>query len=138
VDALLRSELMARLNRDAAAIALRFGLRYRVIEPERPRVKRRYGVCYADGTIRIRLVHARTGEPLRYSSLVATLCHELAHLRHFDHGPRFRAFNQRILAWAHSNGIYQPRTAQRVPAPPPRATTACAAVEQPRQLRLFG
>ena len=128
---------MARLNRDAVAIALRFGLRYRVIEPEPPRVKRRYGVCYADGTIRIRLVHVRTGQPLRYSSLVATLCHELAHLRHFDHGPRFRAFSQSLLAWARSRGIYQPRTAQRVVAPPPRETLARPA-EEPRQLRLFG
>lgn len=128
---------MARLNRDALAIALRFGLRYRVIEPERPRVRRRYGVCYADGTIRIRLAHARSGEPLRYSSLVATLCHELAHLRHFDHGPRFRAFNQKILEWARSRGIYQPRTAQRVLEPPPREAIA-RPVEAPRQLRLFG
>jgi predicted metal-dependent hydrolase len=137
VDPLLRGELMARLNRDAVAIALRFGLRYRVIEPERPRVKRRYGVCYRDGTIRIRLAHARSGEPLRYSSLVATLCHELAHLRHFDHGPRFRAFNQTILAWARSRGIYQPRTPQRVLEPPPREPIA-RPVEAPRQLRLFG
>jgi hypothetical protein len=38
VDPLLRAELMACLNRDAAAIAARFGLRYRAIEPERPRV----------------------------------------------------------------------------------------------------
>jgi predicted metal-dependent hydrolase len=137
VDPLLRAELMARLNRDAVAIALRFGLRYRVIEPERPRVRRRYGVCYADGTIRIRLAHARTGEPLRYSSLVATLCHELAHLRHFNHGPRFRAFNQTVLEWARSRGIYQPRNAQRVLAPPPREPIA-RPVEGPRQLRLFG
>jgi predicted metal-dependent hydrolase len=128
---------MARLNRDAVAIALRFGLRYRVIEPERPRVRRRYGVCYADGTIRIRLAHARSGEPLRYSSLVATLCHELAHLRHFDHGPRFRAFNQRILAWARSRGIYRPRSAEPLPAEPPHQRAARSAAE-PRQLQLFG
>ena len=95
---------MARLERDAAVIATRFGLRYRVIEAERPRVKRRYGVCYRDGTIRIRLAHVVTGQPLRYSSLVATLCHELAHLRHFDHGLRFRSFNQRIVEWARQAG----------------------------------
>ena len=129
---------MTRLNRDAFAIALRFGLRYRVIEPERPQVKRRYGVCYADGTIRIRLAHARTGEPLRYSSLVATLCHELAHLQHFDHGPRFRAFNERLLAWARGQGIYRPHSEQPArQAPPPRPPRAPSA-EAPRQLRLFG
>ena len=129
---------MTRLNRDAVVIALRFGLRYRVIESERPRVKRRYGVCYRDGTIRIRLAHARTGEPLRYSSLVATLCHELAHLRHFDHGPRFRAFNQTILEWARSRGIYRPRTPQPLPQAPPREPITGPVEEAPRQLRLFG
>jgi predicted metal-dependent hydrolase len=138
VDPLLRSELMERLNRDASAIAHRFALRYRVIEPEPPRVRRRYGVCYADGTIRIRLSHAKTGEPLRYSSLVATLCHELAHLRHFDHGPRFRVFNQALLAWARSRGIYRPRGASppavRKP-PPPRPVPRA---QPPLQLGLFG
>jgi predicted metal-dependent hydrolase len=134
VDPLLRAELMVRLNRDAAVIATHFGLRYRVIEAESPRVRRRYGVCYRDGTIRIRLAHVVTGRPLRYSSLVATLCHELAHLRHFDHGARFRGFNQRILEWARSTGIYRPRMEPtprtRAPAPPPRPA--------PRQLTLFG
>ena len=133
----MRSELMARLNRDATVIAVRFGLRYRVIEPERTQVRRRYGVCYADGTIRIRLAHARTGEPLRYSSLVATLCHELAHLRHFDHGLPFRSFNQAILAWARSRGIYRPGNGRPVLEPPRREPVA-RPVEGPRQLRLFG
>jgi predicted metal-dependent hydrolase len=115
-------------------------LRYRAIEPESPRVRRRYGVCYRDGTIRIRLAHVVTGKPLRYSSLVATLCHELAHLRHFDHSMRFRNFNQRILEWARQAGIYRPHT-ERIPAPvraspvPQRAPRTPAA---PRQLTLFG
>jgi predicted metal-dependent hydrolase len=140
VDPLLRAELMACLNRDAAAIAARFGLRYRAIEPERPRVKRRYGVCYRDGTIRIRLAHVVTGKPLLYSSLVATLCHELAHLRHFDHSPRFRTFNQRVLEWARQAGIYRPRvdreTRTELPARqfPPRVPRSAQA---PLQLTLF-
>jgi predicted metal-dependent hydrolase len=140
VDPVLCAELMARLNRDAALIAARFGLRYRAIEPERPRVKRRYGVCYRDGTIRIRLAHVVTGRPLLYSSLVATLCHELAHLRHFDHGVRFRSFNQHVLEWARQAGIYRPRaereTSNAVPARrlSPRAARS---TEAPRQLTLF-
>jgi hypothetical protein len=100
--------LIARLNRDGAALAARFGLAYRVIEAERPRVKRRYGVCYADGTIRIRLRHAATGKPLKYSSLVNTLCHELAHLKHFNHGLRFQRFYRKILEYARAARIYRP------------------------------
>jgi hypothetical protein len=129
---------MTRLNRDAAMIAGRFGLRYRVIEPERPRVKRRYGVCFSDGTIRIRLAHAKTGAPLRYSSLVATLCHELAHLRHFNHGPRFRTFNQVLLEWARSSGIYRPQRPRRTQPEAEAAAEVPRAIEVPCQLPLFG
>lgn len=141
MDPLQRSELIVRLERDAAVIATRFGLRYRVIEAESPRVRRRYGVCFRDGTIRIRLAHVVTGHPLRYSSLVATLCHELAHLRHFNHGVRFRSFNQHLLEWARQAGIYRPhepsvRPAARPPVPPLDSRPVLPAV--PRQLTLFG
>jgi hypothetical protein len=99
---------MTRLERDAQRICIRFGLRYRVLEPERSNVKSRYGVCFSDGTIRIRLRHATTGRPLKYSSLVSTLCHELAHLKHFNHGLRFRAYYAQILEWCRAEGIYRP------------------------------
>jgi len=143
-----KKALMARLESDAQRICARFGLRYRVLEPERANVKRRYGVCFSDGTIRIRLFHVTTRKPLKYSSLVNTLCHELAHLRHFNHGPRFQDFYAQLLAWARREGIYRPgreagaetllgstttkpaatRPRVRTPAAPPRAA----------QLELFG
>lgn len=141
-------ELIERLERDAAQIARVFALRYRTIEPERPQVKRRLGVCYRDGTIRIRLFHATTGRPLKYSSLVDTLCHELAHLRHFNHGRRFQAFYRRILEHARSRGIYRPGADEPVPvraAPSPRRASLRAPSARPepalrpapQQLALF-
>jgi len=135
-------ELMGRLGRDAKRLAARFGLAYRRLEAERPNVKRRYGVCFSDGTIRIRLHHAVSRRPLKYSSLVNTLCHELAHLRHFDHGPRFKAFYLAILDYARGEGIYRPgpeptpRLAARAPNPPPGPRRR--APEGPEQLLLFG
>jgi hypothetical protein len=149
------SELIARLARDAERIAAKFGLRYRVIEAERPSVRRRYGVCYADGTIRIRLRHAASGRPLKYSSLVNTLCHELAHLRHFNHGLRFRSFYRRLLDYARAEGIYRPaprtpRALRGAPDVVPGARVAPASPglrarrgprppeADPRQLTLFG
>lgn len=111
-----RAKLLARLRRDAKRIAAKFGLTYTAIEAEAPRVKRRYGACFSDGRIKIRLSHARTGRPLKYSSMIDTLCHELAHLKHFNHGRRFRVFYQEILAWAREAGIYQP--APRVASDP--------------------
>src|SRR5262245_38202465 len=146
--------LIERLNRDAARIAERFGLSYRAIEGERPSVRSRYGVCYADGRIRIRLRHVATGRSLKYSSLVNTLCHARcpasAHLRHSDPGPRFQAVYLRVLEYARSEGIYQPGPAPRAPLPtraqpaaaravPPRRarTDATRPAADPRQLALF-
>ncbi len=126
-------QLMARLHRDAAILASRFGLRYRALEAERPNVKSRYGVCFSDGTIRIRLRHATTGRPLKYSSLVNTLCHELAHLRHFDHGLRFQQLYGQILEFARDQGIYQPRAVVARTSSPPRATAEPAPGQRPRQ-----
>lgn len=102
-------ETMARLTRDATHLCEVFQLQYRALEPERAGVKSRYGACFSDGTIKIRLYHATTGRTLRYSSLIDTLCHELAHLRHFNHGPRFKVLYQRILAYARSAAIYRPK-----------------------------
>jgi hypothetical protein len=154
MDRKTRRELVERLNRDATLIATRFGLRYRAVEADRANATSRYGICYSDGTIRIRLRHATTGRPLKYSSLVNTLCHELAHLRHFNHGPRFKDFYLRILGYAREVGIYQPgrrRPAARPAAlaPPgrqtptqPAASTATAPQPAPSagavQLDLFG
>lgn len=101
-------QVLLSLRRDATRLARAYRLPLQSIEAERANVKRRYGVCYDDGSIRIRLRHVRTGELLKYSSLVDTLCHELAHLRHFDHGPRFEALYRNILAYARRNGIYRP------------------------------
>jgi hypothetical protein len=120
VDRATSRSLIARLNRDAEKIAWRFGLRYRSIEAERANVKSRYGICYEDGVIKIRLRHVVTGQPLLYSSLVSTLCHELAHLRHFNHGVRFRAFNMELLEFAREQGIYRPGRRPSRPAAAPR------------------
>jgi predicted metal-dependent hydrolase len=122
-------ELMERLERDAARIAGQFRLRYRSLGAERAHVKSHYGICYSDGSIRIRLRHAVTGQPLKYSSLVNTLCHELAHLRHFDHGERFKAFYLELLAFARREGIYRPGPRGRAGPQPPEAG--------PVQLALF-
>lgn len=106
-----REGLLVRLRLDAETIAAAFGLAYREISPARRDTRSFYGLCDRRGSIRIRLHHARTGRGLRYSSLINTLCHELAHLRHFNHGPEFVAFYRRILEWARREGLYRPSRA---------------------------
>jgi predicted metal-dependent hydrolase len=101
-------QAMRTLQRYAADLTESFGLRLLALQPERPNVRSRYGICYEDGLIRIRLRHARTGRMLKDSSLVDTLCHELAHLRHMNHGLRFRALYRKILERARQLGYYRP------------------------------
>jgi len=140
MDRSTRRALIEELVRDGERLAADFGLRYRAIEAEPTHVRSRYGVCYADGTIRIRLRHAATGRPLKYSSLVNTLCHELAHLRHFNHGPRFQTLYLRILEHARARGIYQPSArGARQAAPVEPAARAPAPRRETRggQLELF-
>ena len=142
LDQATKRELLAFLERDARHLCARFGLRYRVLEAERANVKRRYGVCFSDGTIRIRLRHAATGRALKYSSLVNTLCHELAHLRHFNHGPHFQALYGQILECARRDGIYKPKAAVDTNRPAVIRTAASAPVRAPsgsiRQTRPAG
>ncbi len=145
-------ELMERLNRDAEYLSRYFGLQFRILQAERANVKRRFGVCFSDGTIKIRLFHATTGRPLKYSSLIDTLCHELAHLRHFNHGERFQDFYRHILEHARRQGIYRPaplrpRPPVQAPARPsrlpagetgsPPAPGRNSGTGGPRQLTLF-
>lgn len=97
------------LERDARHLAGQFRLRLARLDRESGRVKRRFGSCDSDGVIRIRLRNRRNGDYLKYSSLVATLCHELAHLRFMDHGTGFRSLYADILQFARATEIYRPR-----------------------------
>ncbi|HXV77588.1 MAG TPA: Wss1p-related putative metallopeptidase [Candidatus Polarisedimenticolaceae bacterium] len=115
-------ETIDRLRSWGAELAEHFQLRVRSIDVERDGVVRHYGICYDDGTIRIRLRHARSGKLLKESSLVDTLCHELAHLKHLDHSIRFRRLYVRILEQAREWGYYRPGPGE---------------TRRPRQLALF-
>lgn len=107
-----KKALINKLRNDAQVIADHFDLDFKMIRAERANVKNRYGACTSDGVITIRLWNIKTNRPLRYSSLIDTLCHELAHLRHFNHGPAFKTFYIEILSWARKQGIYRPKGAK--------------------------
>jgi hypothetical protein len=106
-------EILKRLERDARELAAHFRLPLTRLAKESSRVKRRFGSCDSKGVIRIRLRNCRNGRPLKYSSLVATLCHELAHLVYMNHGRRFQTLDARILGFARENRIYRPRAVTR-------------------------
>jgi hypothetical protein len=113
--------VMDRLHAIGLDLASRFRLAWKALEAEAEGVNGHYGICYRDGTIRIRLRHAKTGRMLKESSLVDTLCHELAHLRHFDHSERFRRFHRRIQDEARRLGYYRPRSGEKPAGPRQRS-----------------
>lgn len=113
-------------------IAEAFGLRWASLGRTR-RDAKIYGCCDSDGHIRIRLRSRASGAPLRYSSLIATVCHELAHLRYMDHGRRFQALHRSILEWARQRGIYQPEPAVRRPFGQEGASSRSLAASGPRR-----
>jgi hypothetical protein len=129
-------ELVERLRNDANRVAKRFGLPTFELDADRADARDRYGLCFSDGRIRVRLVHVRTGHSLKYSALIDTVVHELAHLRYMDHGPRWEALYQRMLQWCRNEGIYEPGAV--VPFRKRSRSTPCPAVAVIEQLSLFG
>lgn len=125
-------ELVERLRADAARVAEHFELPRFELDADRPDARDRYGVCFEDGRIRVRLIHVRTGRALRYSALIDTVVHELAHLRHMNHGPRWEALYEQMLAWCRKEEIYAPQPRRSTPAVVSETPTA-----QPTQLGLF-
>jgi hypothetical protein len=129
--------MMGRLREIAEIVGAPFELRAKSITVERTDAGH-YGICYDDGRIKIRLRHATTGRMLRESSLVNTVCHELAHLEHMNHGDEFKALFARVLEFARDRGIYKPQSNApsstcgiALPREAPRAR-----VEEPEQLSL--
>lgn len=129
--------LLERLRRDGHAIGEPFDLRFRSLRRTRSDA-RIYGCCDSEGNIRIRLRSRATGEFLKYSSLLATLCHELAHLRHFDHGTDFARLYRQLLDHARVLGLYRP-AGSGMSAPPVVARSInpaiAASAARPRRRR---
>ncbi len=137
-----RARAIERLRKHAALLASAFDLPLRSIEPESERVQSRWGICYADGSIQIRLHQLRSQNVLKYSVMVDTLCHELAHLRHFNHGQSFWKLYRHIRAYAERHGIYRPgpEAALEPPTPfrsPPADSQRADSRHVPAQLELF-
>ncbi len=104
------NQLLAKIRKDARRISRAFKLKYLEITTELPDARDRFGSCDEDKVIRIRLTKLRDGKFMKYWNLVNTLCHEMAHLRHMDHGKDFKRLNRDILAWARERQIYIPNS----------------------------
>lgn len=102
------AEVLRRLRADAARIGSPFGLRCASLRAAR-RDAKLYGVCDDLGHIRIRLRAIESRRSLPYGALIDTLCHELAHLQHFDHSREFWNLYELLRARAEKLGLCRPR-----------------------------
>jgi WLM domain len=76
------------------------------------RLRRAYGRCrWLNKSVEISVRCTADAEPSRWrrrGAIVATLLHELAHLRYRHHGPRFWALHRRLVDRAAALGVYDP------------------------------
>lgn len=81
----LKAEALALMERESRAVAAAAGLRVGRVGVGDPRS--RWGSCTADGDLRYSWRLVMAPDHVRR----ATVAHEVAHLRHMDHGPAFHA-----------------------------------------------
>jgi predicted metal-dependent hydrolase len=94
-----------RLKVVASALAKEFHVRYKDVE-ELSREAEHFGECVIeDRVIRVRLkVHNRNTE-MKRSTVVRTLCHEMAHLIETHHTRKFKKIERLMLQLAKHYGV---------------------------------
>jgi predicted metal-dependent hydrolase len=94
IELFLRRHALETLSKETAEVASRCGLRASAVSVGDPRT--RWGSCSAGGRIRYswRLILAHP-DARRF-----VVAHEVAHLKHLDHGPRFKALERELFGGA--------------------------------------
>ena len=109
------ADLLAQIQKEAKPILKHFGLSYETIKES----VAEGSAGFNRGRRIIALNVRQRSDPMKFrkfSAIMSTMIHELAHLRHMNHGPQFRAFDSELKAWAKKRGIYRPGASQ--PAKP--------------------
>jgi hypothetical protein len=105
--------LLERLQRELQPVLAAEGLPMDFVLEPGTRLRRAYGRCRwsADGPPRISVRCTADGAADRWrreAAIVATLLHELAHLKYRHHGPRFWALHRRLVDRAARAGVFDP------------------------------
>jgi hypothetical protein len=99
--------ILGKLKRDVQPILKAFALRFQTIKESV--AEGSLGFNRGRHTIALNVRGKANPMKLRkYSAIMRTMIHELAHLRHMNHGRQFQDFDAELLLWARENGIYRP------------------------------
>lgn len=88
------------VKRITKILAKDFGVKVRRVY-EMPNTDRRFGLCSDDKSIGIRILKYKSSKVLKNSTILDTICHELAHLVVWNHGRKHRTVLRLMLCRAY-------------------------------------
>ena len=99
--------ILAKIKRDVQPLLKAFGLSFQTMKESV--AEGSLGFNRGRRTIALNVRGKANPMKLRkYSAVMLTMIHEIAHLRHMNHSRQFQDFDAELLLWARENGIYRP------------------------------
>lgn len=98
--------ILGKVKRDVQPILKAFGLSFQVMKESV--AEGSLGFNRDRRTIALNVRQKANPMKLRkYSAIMRTMIHEIAHLRHMNHTRQFMDFDNELLLWARERGIYK-------------------------------